>query len=107
MLKIGLSIAALVVAGVLFAVLRDDTGIPSRFPMVCVATGEIFELSIDEAGMIPAKNPRTGERTLIFCERGEDGQYAIAETDRWMLEEGELAKQNAFIDLETLKVKPR
>lgn len=103
-IRVSLSLAALVVAGYLLSTLHAGDGVPSRFPFVCVETGEIFTLSIGEAGTNPAKNPRTGRRTLVLCERRDDGTYVVAKDDGWLITD-ELKDLNHFVDPVTLEVK--
>ncbi len=78
--------------------------IPDRFDYVCVSTGEMFSLSIEEAAMIPARHPQTKVRTLIPCIRNDDGTVAIEEGFRETLER-ELSKYNHVVEMETLIVK--
>jgi len=77
--------------------------IPDRFDYVCVSTGELFNLSNEEAAMIPARHPQTGVATLIPCVRKDDGSIAIEEGFRALLE-GELRKYNQVVDMETMLV---
>jgi hypothetical protein len=39
--------------------LRAAPGPADEFLMVCVATGEVFEMHVEDAPMIPAANPKT------------------------------------------------
>ena len=103
-IRVSLSLAALAVAGYLLSTVRSSDGVPSRFPFVCVETGEVFMLSIEETGTNPAKNPRTARRTLVLCERRDDGTYAVAKDDAWLITE-ELKDVNAFVDPVTLEIK--
>lgn len=77
--------------------------IPDRFDYVCVSTGELFNLSNEQAAMIPARHPRTGIATLIPCIRKDDGSVAVEEGFRALLE-GELSKYNHVVDMETMLV---
>ena len=101
-------IAALLMLGVAAFLLMPESSpyppIPERFDYVCVSTGEMFNLSIEEAARIPARHPRTGVATLIPCVRRKDGSVAIEEGFRDLLE-GELSKYNHVVDMETLIVK--
>ena len=81
--KIVVSIVALALAGYLGrSFWSDGSPLPSRFHFVCVETGKIFNLSVEEAGMIPATNHKTGRRTLIPCVPDEDGGYRNDENGR-------------------------
>ncbi len=84
----------------------SDSPIPDRFDYICVSTGELFNLSNEEAARIPARHPQTRVATLIPCIRNADGTVAVEEGFRALLE-GELSRYNHVIDLETLRVKPR
>jgi hypothetical protein len=100
-----LAVAALVAAGVMaWPHLQPPPGPATEFNMVCVATGEVFVRTIEQAPMIPAAHPRTGARTLVPCTREPDGTVRI--TERYAdAVRGELADVNRAVDLDTLLVK--
>ena len=105
-IKIVLSVVGLGLAVyVIVPYLKRSPGPLTSIPFVCVATGEIVVLTPDEAGMIPARNRRTGERTLVPCVRNEDGTYRIAESYQRLIE-GRLKDVNRFVDPATMQVRP-
>jgi hypothetical protein len=83
---------------------RPSADIPNRFRFVCVASGETFDLTVEEAAMIPARHPETGQYTLILCTRGEDGAWRAAEETRGILED-QLAGVNRWVDPRTLQIR--
>ncbi len=104
-LKLIIAVVALLLAGYLFT--RNDSPypqIPDRFDYICVSTGDLFNLSNDEAAMIPARHPQTRKRTLIPCTRNADGSISIEEDFRVLLD-GDLSDDNKVVDMETLRVK--
>ena len=104
-LKLIASMAMLSVAGFLWVANSGPASpIPDRFDYICVSTGEMFNLSNDEAAMIPARHPQTRVPTLIPCTRDADGAVVVEEGFRFLLE-GELSRYNHVIDLETMRVK--
>lgn len=72
--------------------------------MVCVTTGEVFTRSVEEAAIIPAKNPKTGAYTLLPCTRRDDGTVQVDDFYRGALA-GALAEVNRVVDPQTLLVK--
>jgi len=98
------SVAALALAAwLLVPYLQSAPGPLTEIYFVCVATGEVVELTVDEAGMIPAKNRKTGERTMVPCVRSDDGGYRAAASYKQLLE-GRLKDVNRFVDPVTLEV---
>lgn len=85
------------------AVLHDPYGLDARTRYICVATGMFFNLSAEEAGMVPATNPRTAEPTLLPCALGDDGRTHVGERYRPALVE-QLAEVNRHVDPVTLAV---
>ncbi len=83
---------------------RSERLLAHRIPYVCVSTGASFNLTADEAGMIPARNQVTGRRTLIPCHRTENGVCMVAPRFRPLLC-GALAQENHYVDLQTLVVR--
>jgi hypothetical protein len=75
-----------------------------RRAFVCVATGEVFQLNIDQTGMIPARNARTGQRTLLPCAMDDQGRPRVEAHYRAVLLE-RLARDNRFVDEDTLCVR--
>ena len=106
-IKIIAAIVVLAVAGVLaYRSMSDETNLPTSSGFVCVETGKIFELSLDDVAMIPAPNPDTGQRTLLPCSMGDDGKYHVGEQFRGSLT-GSLADVNQFVDVQSLEVKTK
>jgi len=104
-IMIALSLAALAAAGLIARpYLRAAPGPATEFSMVCVATGEVFTRSIEEAPMIPAAHPRTGAYTLVPCVVEADGSLRVPERYAAALA-GDLAAVNRVVDGETLLVK--
>jgi len=96
-------IACLVLGGWAFYRFTEDPyDLPPRNMFVCVATGELFELSPDEAGMIPARNTNTGERTLLPCVVGTNGVCRVGERYRSQLDRME--DVNHYVDPHTVMV---
>lgn len=103
--KTVLALVLLVVAG--YFVLRSfssSSPVASEYAFVDVATGEIMVLDMDKVGIIPAKNPKTGEWNLLPCKRNEKGVYVVNEPFRASLQD-ELKDKNRFVDPFTLEVK--
>ncbi|GJM24166.1 MAG: hypothetical protein DHS20C16_05810 [Phycisphaerae bacterium] len=107
-MKLIAAVAMLMVAAIIMLTQESSPypAIPDRFDYVCVSTGELFNLSNEEAARIPARHPKTGVATLIPCIRKDDGSIAIEEGFRDTLE-GELSKYNHVVDMETLQVEKK
>jgi len=97
------AVAALVAAA-LFAwpYLQPAAGPATELQLVCVASGKKFTLPVDEAAMIPARNPDTGAYTLLPYTRGDDGTVRIEERYRPAL--AGLTDVNRAVDPETYVV---
>jgi hypothetical protein len=102
----------IVLAVVLFAAaavfawrsLSSDSPIPRDFAFVDVETGELFDLSLRNVGVIPAKSPKTGKFTLLPCKKDEHGVMRVNEPFRASLHD-ELKSINKYVDPFTLEVK--
>ena len=93
-----LSVAAIGVSIVVaWRTFGGAAGPATTFQLVCVRTGEVFELDIDDAPMLPARNPKTGERTLLPCERLSDGRIRIVEDFEGAVR-NRLAELNRVVD---------
>lgn len=104
--KIGLAIVLLAVAGFMtYRSLRTDDVIADKALFACVETGEIFNLDWDDVPAIPAKNPKTGEWTLLPCEKRKDGIYILSRRYAAALQES-LKDRNHYVDVGTLEVRP-
>lgn len=82
---------------------RDANALPSRLTLVCVATGKTFTLDRSKVGMLPARNPETGEHTLLICHQ-RDGKWYVTDRARQTLES--LAGVNRWVDPQSLEVRP-
>jgi hypothetical protein len=103
--KITLAIVLLAVAAVLiYRGLRAERVVAAEVSFVCVATGETFDIDMEDVQAIPARNPKTNEWTLLPCERREDGTLVIARLYANSLRES-LKLVNQFVDPKTLEVR--
>lgn len=101
--KVLLAIVFLAVAGGLICYqLRGGASLPDEVNFVCAASGRTFDLDRNTIAMIPAKNPKTGERTLLPCYREEDGVLRVSPRYREQLLE--LGETNQYVDVESLAV---
>jgi hypothetical protein len=106
-IKVVAAVVILIVAGILtYRTLSDAPDVPSEVAFVCVASGKIYTLKVDDVAIIPAPNPDTGERTLLPCSRGKDGVYRVSARYRDALT-GSLSDVNKYVDVQTLEVKPK
>jgi hypothetical protein len=98
-------LAALAVCAVGAAVwqLRRPGPISNDVWLACAATGETFHLSRERVPVIPGRNPRTGQDTLLPC-YFRNGQGFIMQ--RYRGELARLGEQNTHVDPETLAVRP-
>lgn len=104
-LTIAVGGAAAILALILFSAAREPANpLPSSYRFVCVATGEFFDLSAQEAGMIPARNPKTGKYTLVVCARAEDGAWHVIDDNRGIVED-QLQSENKWVDPQTLVIR--
>ncbi len=94
-------IAGLVVARTLWA---DSSRV--TMGLVCVATGDRFRFDHDEVGMIPAKNPKSGLRTLVPFACDEGSVCTIVPCCRSLLNT-RLKDCNVVVDLETFEFDSR
>ena len=105
--KIAVLVVILVVAG--FLTFRSGGGslkdaLSDKLLYVDVTTGKI--ISFDHGGtvVLPRTNPKTGERTLVPVE-DRDGVYYVVQRRSVVLEQ--LAKQNKWVDTQTLRVRDK
>ena len=80
-----------------------EGGVAEKSNFVCIATGEMFTLDMDDVAIIPAANPKTGERTLLPCSRGDDGVMRVGEQFRASLA-GKLKDAAKYVDPYNLEV---
>ena len=103
--RVAFGSALLLISGIaIWYVWPANTGpdIDPHLSLVCVATGRQFEIDRDRIGTVPAKNPDTGERTLLPCEAKENGQIVLVARYRSLLEQ--LKEKNEHVDPATLVV---
>jgi hypothetical protein len=100
------AVILLVAGGVYWFVGRSKPPLPDSVKFVCVSTGEIFSMSQKELpGALPARNPKTGERTLIPVTKAPDGKLVASRRyAHELLRNPELARVNKYVDPETLQV---
>ncbi|MEX2217529.1 MAG: hypothetical protein WD749_02115 [Phycisphaerales bacterium] len=101
-----IAVAAVALAVSLFFTLRGDgVDLDSSLRMADVGTGEVFSLPIGKgpnAAMIPGKNPRTGEMTLLpIIEK--DGRWFLRE--RYAVSLKSIQGSHAAVDEKTLEVR--
>ena len=82
----------------------DDDELPTDASFICVRTGETYDLDIADVGIIPAKNPDTGQRTLLPCDWDDKGKLRVDGHYRAVLE-GRLAGINHWVDPQTLLIR--
>ena len=105
--KVILVVALLVVAGAIFFYFGRDAGpLPNSIRFVCVATGEFYDLARDDVpSILPAKNPDTGEATLLPVVKDEDGTLHLNERYAYGLIDGpQLAEVNRYVDPQTFEI---
>lgn len=102
-LKIGAAVLLLAAAaGLLFYNASSAKVLPDSVTYVCVATGKTF--SIARGGppkVLPLENPETHQRTLLPCQKREDGWY-LSERIRSDLKA--LGDANKIVDPQSLRV---
>lgn len=103
--KLVLAVAIfLIAAGALGTYLFRREPATGAVQYVCVATGQRFSLSREQATQdgIPATNPKTGERTLLPCYQ-DNGDWYVMRRYGEALEQ--LGEQNHYVEPDTLKVR--
>jgi hypothetical protein len=78
--------------------------LPSTIRFVCAETGKEFTLRRSDVNVVPAKNPDTGEFTLLPCGIDESGVRRVTQRSRESL--ATLGERNRYVDPETLEVRP-
>ena len=103
--KLILVVAILAIAvGIYWRYGRARGPLADRVDFVCVATGKKYALARgDIPTILPAKNPKTGQLTLVPCEES-DGKLIVKPRYAHLLDEPELAKANKYVDRQTLEV---
>jgi hypothetical protein len=98
-----LAVVFLLAAAVILAgYFRQTAGLPNSVNFVCVATGQKFSIDRTKLVEIPAKNPKTGEMTLLPCVM-DNGALFVSSRYRGSLEA--LGEKNHYVDVETLAVR--
>jgi hypothetical protein len=54
--------------------------------------------------MIPARNPQTGQYTLVLCAKDAEGAWRVMEDNRGIVEE-QLQDCNKWVDPQTLRIR--
>ena len=85
---------------------KGEDSVAEQSNFVCIATGEMFTLDMDKVAIIPAPNPKTGERTLLPCSKGDDGVMRVGEQFRASLA-GKLKDVAKYVDPYNLEVLSR
>lgn len=92
-------------AGVYLFFGRTKSSLPDSVKYVCVVTGNTFDISRDNLpASLPAKNPKTGEMTLLPVREKDGKLYADVRYAREALRDGPLAKVNKYVDPQTFEV---
>jgi len=91
--------------GVYWGFVRRPDPLPGSIRLVCVATGEKFSIaSRNLPSMFPAKNPKTGEFTLLPV-GDEGGRIVVSSRYRdYIRDPNWLGKVNRYVDPNTLEV---
>lgn len=77
--------------------------VSSRINFIDASTGERFSFARSEVVLVPMKNPRTAQETLVPVDVRPDGTMVLIEHYRPVLEL--LGDRNRVIDPETLAIK--
>lgn len=93
-------------AGVWWYYNAGQSGIPDSIRYVDIATGEFVWIRRSQTpSVLPGKNPRSGEHTLLPVTTGEDGHLYVSERHgRACLRDPEVAKLNKHVDPTTLEL---
>ncbi len=106
--KLMLGVGLLLLAGgvLTYFYWPEGSPLPKKTPFICVASGEVFALAQNDLPLVfPARNPKTGQDTLIPAEKREDGRFvAMSRYARGLLREKELARLNRYVDPNTLEL---
>ena len=104
-LSVALAVVAVLGVGVvLYGQLRGARPLPNTVKFVCVATGKTYGFDRTRTStVLPARNPDTGERTLLPCYAKDGALYVVP---RYSSALTELGDKNQYVDTETLAVQP-
>jgi uncharacterized protein YbaR (Trm112 family) len=84
---------------------RTPPPLPSEVKFVCVATGEVFRIARERIpSFLPAKNPNTGERTLLPVVERDGKLFANERHAYGCLSRPEVAEVNKYVDPQTLEI---
>jgi hypothetical protein len=85
---------------------RSAAPLPNSVKFVCVATGEVFSISQKNLpSILPARNPKTGEMTLLPVTQRADGKLVVPDRAAYDLhQDSDLARVNKYVDTKTLEV---
>lgn len=99
-----LAVVFLVAAAVILIgyVRRQSGPLANSVEFVCVQTGQTFSLARDKIIQVPAKNPKTGELTLLPCHEENGVKYILS---RYRGELEDLGDKNRVVDGETLAIR--
>jgi len=102
-IKIGAAVVLLAAAaGLTYYNLRSDKVLGDTVSYVCVSTGKVYQIPRGGPPRVaPLENPETRQRTLLPCQKRDDGFY-ISDRQRSALKE--LGDQNKVVDVQTLRV---
>ncbi len=102
--KILLAVLLLIGAGSLLFAFRRASPLPDKITFVCVETGATFNIDRDKVYVIPARNPRTGQATLLPCSERNGVLYVGNHYRGALLNLGE---KNHYVDTQTLAVRKK
>jgi hypothetical protein len=97
---VGLLIAAV---GVWYLWGREAPVLPDQIRFVCAATGKAYRLDRSRVQTFPARNPETGEETLVPVYE-EDGRIKVPSRYASVLDD--LGGANRYFDRNTLTFQP-
>lgn len=99
-------VAILLVAATGFYLLngRDREVLPNRITLVCVATGKTYALAPAEVQFLPARNPETGEFTLLPV-WDDNGTLRVKDRCKVAFKDSSFAALNKFVDPQSLEVR--
>jgi len=83
----------------------DESVLSDRVSLVCVESGDIFVLARAEIRTLPARNPDTGESTLVPCVVDREGTLRVDDAFKHALQE--MGERNQYVDRESLQVRSK
>ncbi|MCC7293803.1 MAG: hypothetical protein IT449_17225 [Phycisphaerales bacterium] len=101
------AILALASGGVLtFRYFRNPSSpapLARQLVFIDVTSGERMDIDLQSIRVIPAKNPKTGQRTLIPCGQNADGKWVVDAHYRDAV--SAFGEANRYVDPKSLEVK--